>query len=238
MSFSVTESYAVQPFRHGRRSMRVAREGEPLMREIDIKDRRRRCVLPFEALPAEVRLLRRAAATQLGQWGVPAAGDAMQLVVTELATNVIKHVGEGSPATLILEWQRERLRVEMHDKSSCLPAPRTADCEAECGRGLHMLAAMAVDWGTVITALGKAVWCEIELGPDDVCLRMERAVDALENYRERSGSALRGRHEAVLEELAVELIADLLHWTSAQGLDPDDVLDRAQMHYEAEADAA
>ncbi|MEU7468510.1 ATP-binding protein [Streptomyces sp. NPDC044984] len=205
---------------------------------IEIKDRQRRCVLPFEALPTEVRLLRRAAATQLGQWGVPTACDATQLVVTELATNVIKHVGEGSPATLILEWKRERLRVEMHDKSSSLPALRTVGCEAECGRGLHMLAAMAVDWGTAVTALGKAVWCEIELGSDAVCLRMERAIDALEGYRERGGSVLHGRCETALEESAVELIADLLHWTSARGLDPDDLLDRAQMHYEAEADAA
>ncbi|KES07108.1 hypothetical protein BU52_10990 [Streptomyces toyocaensis] len=205
---------------------------------IDIEDRQRRCVLPFEALPAEVRLLRRAAVVQLGRWGVQTAGDATQLVVTELATNVIKHVGEGSPATLILEWKRERLRVEMHDKSSSLPTLRTADCEAECGRGLHLLAAMAVDWGTAITALGKAVWCEIELGSDAVCLRMERAIDALESYRKRGGSVLHGRCGAVLEESAVELIADLLHWTSARGLDPDDILDRAQMHYEAEADAA
>lgn len=238
MSFSVTDSYAVQPLGHGRRSMRVAREGEPLMPGIDIEDRQRRCVLPFEALPAEVRLLRRAAVVQLGRWGVQTAGDATQLVVTELATNVIKHVGEGSPATLILEWKRERLRVEMHDKSSSLPTLRTADCEAECGRGLHLLAAMAVDWGTAITALGKAVWCEIELGSDAVCLRMERAIDALESYRKRGGSVLHGRCGAVLEESAVELIADLLHWTSARGLDPDDILDRAQMHYEAEADAA
>lgn len=235
MPFSVTDSYAMQPFGHGRHSMRVAREGELLMPGIDVEDRQRRCVLPFEALPAEVRLLRRAAATQLGQWGVPTVGDATQLVVTELATNVIKHVGEGSPATLILEWKRERLRVEMHDKSSSLPALRTADCEAECGRGLHMLAAMAVGWGTAVTALGKAVWCEIELGSEAACLRMERAVDALEGYRERNGAVLRGRCEAILEESAVELIADLLHWTSARGLDPDDVLDRAQMHYEAEA---
>lgn len=201
----------------------------------DIDDRHRRFVLPFEALPKEVRLLRHAAATQLGQWGVPTAGEVTQLVVTELATNVIKHVGEGSPATLILEWKRERLRVEMHDKSSSLPSLRTADCDAECGRGLHMLAAMAVDWGTVATALGKSVWCEIELGSDAVCLRMERAIDALESYRQRGGAVLHGRCEAVLEESAVELIADLLHWTSTRGLDPDDVLDRAQMHYEAEA---
>jgi anti-sigma regulatory factor (Ser/Thr protein kinase) len=203
---------------------------------INTRDRQHRCVLPFEALPEQVGLLRHAAAAQLGQWGVPSVGDETQLVVTELATNVIKHVGEGTAATLILEWKHERLRVEMHDKSQSLPAVRTADCDAECGRGLHMLAAMAVDWGTVVTALGKAVWCEIELGSEAACSRVKRAVEALESYQERIGAALRGRRsEVALEESAVELIADLLHWTSARGLDPDDVLDRAQMHYEAEA---
>ncbi|MFF0585310.1 ATP-binding protein [Streptomyces sp. NPDC003781] len=205
---------------------------------IGTKDHQRRCVLPFEALPAEVGLLRRAATRQLDQWGVPTAGDVTQLVVTELATNVIKHVGEGSPTALVLEWKRGRLRIEMHDKSRSLPSPRTADCDAECGRGLHMLAAMAADWGTVVTALGKAVWCELPLGSDAVCLRMERAVDALENYRARGGTALHDRHEAVMEESAVELIADLLHWTSARGLDPVAMLARAQRYYEAEADAA
>ncbi|MGQ5226073.1 ATP-binding protein [Streptomyces sp. yara] len=202
------------------------------------EDVQRRCVLPFEALPSEVRPLRRAAAAQLNQWGVPTARDATQLVVTELATNVIKHVGEGSAATLILEWKREVLRVEMHDKASELPSLRAADCASECGRGLHLLAAMAVDWGAVATAIGKAVWCEIELGQDAGCLRMERAADALETYRLRSGAPQQGRCGAALTESAVELIADLLHWTSARGLDPDDVLDRAQMHYEAETEAA
>ncbi|CAL9538932.1 ATP-binding protein [Streptomyces sp. enrichment culture] len=201
----------------------------------DATDSRRRCVLPFEALPAEVRLLRRAAAAQLSQWGVPVAGDEAQLVVTELATNVIKHVGEGTSATLILEWKRERLRIEMHDKSRSLPALCTAASDAECGRGLHLLGAMAVDWGTAVSVLGKAVWCEIELAPDAACLRMERAIDALENYRQLTGADLHERCEVVLEESAVRLIADLLHWTSARGLDADDVLDRAQMHYEAEA---
>ncbi|MFZ4128587.1 ATP-binding protein [Streptomyces cellulosae] len=202
------------------------------------EDVQRRCVLPFEALPSEVRLLRKAAAAQLSQWGVPTAGEAAELVVTELATNVIKHVGEGSAATLILERKRERLRVEMHDKASLLPSLRIADCHSECGRGLHLLAAMAVDWGAVATAIGKTVWCEIELGQDADCPRMERAAEALETYRARSGTLQQGGCEAALSESAVELIADLLHWTSARGLDPDDVLDRAQMHYEAEAEAA
>ncbi|MFJ3244136.1 ATP-binding protein [Streptomyces sp. NPDC094154] len=202
-------------------------------------DHQLRCVLPFEALPAEVRLLRRAAAAQLDQWGVPSACDETELLVTELATNVIKHVGEGVSATLILEWKRERLRIEMHDKSRTLPSLHSADCDAECGRGLHLLAAMTLGWGTVATALGKAVWCEIELGSESACRRVERAVEALESYQGCSGAVLEGRQRAAaLEESAIELIADLLHWTSARGLDPDDVLDRAQMHYEAEAKVA
>lgn len=201
--------------------------------------RQHRCVLPFEAVPAEVRLLRRAVVAQLNHWGLPAAGDEAELVVAELATNVIKHVGEGTSATLIIEWRRERLRVEMHDKSLALPSPHSTDCYAECGRGLHMLAAMAADWGTNMTALGKAVWCDISLGHAATCMRVERAVEALEDYQRRGGVVLEGRgREVVMAESAIELIADLLHWTSARGLDPDDVLDRAQMHYEAEAEAA
>ncbi|MFD8741176.1 ATP-binding protein, partial [Streptomyces sp. NPDC059618] len=46
------------------------------------------------------------------------------------------------------------------------------------------------------------------------------------------------RRDTGLAESAIALIADLLHWSAARGHDPDDILDRAQMHYEAEADAA
>ncbi|MET9189914.1 ATP-binding protein [Streptomyces tendae] len=199
----------------------------------------RRCVLPFEAMPSELRPLRRAVVAQLGQWGVPVACEEAELVVTELATNVIKHVGEGASATLVLELKGRRLRVEMHDRSRSLPALRSADCDAECGRGLHMLAAMALDWGAIGTAVGKAVWCEIRPGSQMMCRRVERAVVALENYRTGSDTALDGRpREAAFEESVIELIADLLHWTSTRGRDPDDVLDQAQRHFEAGREAA
>ncbi|MBO4258046.1 ATP-binding protein [Streptomyces griseorubiginosus] len=206
----------------------------------EVTEPRLRSVLPFEAAPAEVRLLRRAAVTQLNRWGTPVAADEAELLVTELATNVIKHVGEGTSATLILEWRGERLRLEVHDKSRALPSPHVADCNAECGRGLHLLAALAADWGAVLTAVGKAVWCEIATSAGQGCRRLERAAEALENYQgARDGSVGRGsRRQAGLEESAIELIADLLHWSAARGHDPDDILDRAQVHYEAEADAA
>ncbi|MFJ2016318.1 ATP-binding protein [Streptomyces nodosus] len=209
------------------------------MSGIDAVNRQHRCVLPFEAQPAEVRQLRKAAAAQLGQWGMPMAGDQTELLVTELATNVIKHVGAGGSATLILEWTCERLRIEMHDKSRSLPFLHSTHSDAECGRGLHMVAAMAADWGAAVTAPGKVVWCEIALGSEPACRRVQRAVQALEGYQGFPAAVREGRqHVAALEESAIELIADLLHWTSARGLDPDDILDRAQTHYEAEAEAA
>ncbi|MFB6844717.1 ATP-binding protein [Streptomyces sp. NPDC056373] len=206
----------------------------------EVTESRLRCVLPFEAVPMEVPLLRRAAAQQLDRWGVLTASDEAELLVTELATNVVKHVGEGALATLILERKGERLRLEVHDMSPVVPTIRAAECGEECGRGLHLLAAMAVDWGTVLTAAGKAVWCELALSDGRSCRRVDRAVEALEKYK-RAGRepGQRGRiGDVLLVESAVELIADLLHWTAARGHDPDDILDRAQMHYEADSEAA
>ncbi|MFD5127235.1 ATP-binding protein [Streptomyces olindensis] len=210
------------------------------MPESEVTGPQVRCVMPFEAAPTEVRLLRRAVGRQLSRWGVPTAADEAELLVTELATNVVKHVGEGSAATLVLERQGERIGLELHDTSPVVPS-QAGHCDEECGRGLHLLAGLTVDWGTVLTATGKAVWCEIPTPQGQrACQRVERALEALESYQLARGSAaLRGgRRSTGLAESAVELIADLLHWTASWGHDPDDILDRAQMHYEAETEAA
>ncbi|MGC0426385.1 anti-sigma regulatory factor (Ser/Thr protein kinase) [Streptomyces sp. SAI-195] len=209
------------------------------MSDNEVREDRHRSVLPFRAVPAEVRLLRGAAAAQLRRWGVPHAVGETELVVTELATNVIKHVGEGAAAPLVLERGGERLRVEVHDRSRSMPSLSPAVCDDECGRGLHLLAAVTVNWGTVLTAIGKSVWCEITLGPERTCRRTARAAAALENYRSLCGVAQEGRlRDVVHRATAVELIADLLHWSAAGGHDPEDVLDQAQMHYEAEGGVA
>ncbi|MBT2493867.1 ATP-binding protein [Streptomyces sp. ISL-96] len=207
------------------------------MHGYEVTEPRLRCVLPFEAEPAELHVLRAAVREQLTRWGIQSLADEVQLVVTELATNVIKHVGEGAAATLVMESAEDRLRVELHDKSHVVPSPAEPECGDECGRGLHLLTALAVDWGTVLTATGKAVWCELALGPDEQCRRIRRASVVLDGYRRMTGAygfASVGRLP-VLEESATDLIADLLHWLAAQGSDPDGVLDRAQMHFEADA---
>ncbi|MGW0902666.1 ATP-binding protein [Streptomyces sp. NPDC002853] len=201
--------------------------------------RRTRCVLPFEAAPAEVGLLRESVRHTLEQWGAHAIADEVGLAVTELATNVIKHVGEGVAATLVLEPRDERLRVEVHDRSRSVPSLSEGCPESECGRGLHLLATMSEVWGTLLTATGKAVWCELSLEPVRHCVRVQRAAAVLDEYRRAVGvSSVVAPAFAVLEESVTDVITDLLHWLAAQGGDPDDALDRAHMHFEAEADVA
>lgn len=199
-----------------------------------------RSVLPFKAEPAAVQGLRRSVREQLAEWGLPAVIDEAELAVSELAANVIKHVGVGVAATLVLERAGERLRIELHDKSYQVPVLGSAACDDdECGRGLRLLAGIAADWGTVLTATGKAVWCELPTTQPD-CRRVRRAELALTNYRNAAGAPplLESRSAQLLEESATDLIADLLHWANARGGDPDGLLDRAQMHFEAEAERA
>lgn len=202
----------------------------------EVPGSRLRRVLPFEAEPSGLRVLRRVVRDQLADWGLPALSGEVQLAVTELATNVIKHVGAGVAATLVMEPGQGTLRVEIHDTSHVVPAVTEARCGDECGRGLHLLAHMSVDWGTVITATGKAVWCELATGVATQCVGIQRAAAAVESYRSIAAdlAPLTAMRLPVLEDAATGLIADLLHWLNVQGADSDEILDRAQTRFEAD----
>ncbi|HEY5833992.1 ATP-binding protein, partial [Streptomyces sp.] len=99
-------------------------------------ERQRRCLLPFEAAPQAVGELRRMVGLQLATWGASALADAASLAVSELATNVIRHVGQGAPAALVMETRDDRIRVELHDTSRTMPYCEQAGPDDEGGRGL------------------------------------------------------------------------------------------------------
>ncbi|CDR08045.1 ATP-binding protein [Streptomyces iranensis] len=199
----------------------------------------RRCILPFTAEPLQLAGLRRAVRAELAAWGMQTLVEEAQLITTELASNVIKHVGQGSVATLVLDASTDQLRVELHDKSDKEPHRLNPTCDEESGRGLQLLAALTPSWGTIRTVAGKAVWCELPLAPDETRRRIQRATTVMETYGLAVGSpTTRLTHRPVLEESATSLILDLLHWLAAQGLDPDDILDRAQIHFESGREVA
>ncbi|MFE9699696.1 ATP-binding protein [Streptomyces sp. NPDC006270] len=193
-----------------------------------------RYVVPFQAAPAQLSELRRAVRSQLGCWGASAVTEEAELVATELGANVIKHVGRDVAASLVLELREGRVRLEAHDRSRVLPTPVTKECadRDECGRGMHLIAAMAYDWGSVRTATGKVVWCELSLKPTESAGRIGRAAAVLSAYRQCDGTL--SHDPAAPDEAVTDVITDLLHWLAVQGGDPDGALGRAQMHYDAE----
>ncbi|MCF3122515.1 ATP-binding protein [Streptomyces arenae] len=203
---------------------------------------RQACELPFLAEPKEVPILRRLVWLRLTHWGIPDVVEAAQLCVSELVANVIAHVGEQTPTTLGLTLNGTCVRIEVSDPDArALPTLLASETDAESGRGMALLDAVADRWGVILRGDSKVTWCELATGlrtPTDHMggLKVERAEALLRLYGEkevpRYATCSRLR-VAMAEETAVDVIADLLHWFRAHGSDPDEALDRAQSRFDA-----
>lgn len=178
--------------------------------------------LPFLAEPEEVAALRRVLRIHLRIWGLQDLTLAVQLCVSELVSNVIAHVGAGTPTTLAVAMNGTRLRVEVHDPDTrALPTLVDASDHAETGRGMALVTATSDRWGVQLLADRKVTWCEF--------------ATALPTPDEHCGSRRASRlGAATTEAAAIDAISDLLHWLRVHGHDPDEALDRAQMRFEAE----
>ncbi|MEU6403482.1 ATP-binding protein [Streptomyces sp. NPDC046985] len=119
--------------------------------------------MELAALPKAVPEVRRAVRAHLG---VPCPD--VQLCVSELLANVIRHVGEGTPVSVRVDGTGDdRVRVAVSDREpDSRLAARRADAEEESGRGLLLIGSVALRWGVTRDARGKTVWCEVPLtGP-------------------------------------------------------------------------
>ncbi|WP_189189642.1 SpoIIE family protein phosphatase/ATP-binding protein [Streptomyces albiflavescens] len=103
----------------------------------------------------------RAAATQcLLDWGLEEEAFTVELVLSELVTNAIRHATGPIGVRLI----RDRsLICEVSDGSSVSPHLRRATTMDEGGRGLFLVAQFADRWGTRYTSDGKVIWTEQQL---------------------------------------------------------------------------
>ncbi|MET7682835.1 ATP-binding protein [Streptomyces sp. NPDC005423] len=205
---------------------------------------RRPWELAFTAEPEEVGALRRIMRLHLGMWGLHDVMDEAQLCVSELVSNVITHVGVGTPATLMVSMKQTHLRIEVHDPDTrALPALVDASFDAEGGRGLALVAAVTDRWGVLLRPDRKVTWCELVTGlstPNGhvACPGVKRAEVLLGLYAGRQipvdfAASRLGSTSA--EEAAIGLVVDLLHWFRAHGCDSDELIDRAQRHFEAQA---
>ncbi|UUU33645.1 ATP-binding protein [Streptomyces sp. CA-210063] len=202
--------------------------------------------LPFVAEVEEVAALRRIMRLHLGLWGLHEVIDAAQLCVSELVSNVINHVGAGTPTTLAVSMNGTRLRIEVHDPDArALPTllnATDAAPEAESGRGMALVNAVAARWGVQPHADWKVTWCELATGLSSSdghtggvpVARAEAILGLYGTARLPQTARPSALTRAVAEESVSALIADLLHWVRAHGCDADDALDRAQSRFEAE----
>ncbi|MEU9172209.1 ATP-binding protein [Streptomyces sp. NPDC048420] len=198
--------------------------------------------LPFTAEPEEVAALRRIMRLHLGLWGLHGVIDAAQLCVSELVSNVIKHVGSGTPVTLVVSMSGTRVRIEVRDPDTrALPTLLDAAPDAESGRGMALVSAVTDRWGVQLQADQKVTWCELPTGLSSAeghfgGARVNRVETLLSAYCcESAWLRLAGAGAvAVVEEAAIDVIADVLHWLRAHGRDADEALDRAQTHFEAD----
>jgi anti-sigma regulatory factor (Ser/Thr protein kinase) len=203
----------------------------------------------FIAHPNEVAQLRRTLRLRLILWGLPDHVDAAQLCVSELVTNVIQHVGEGTPAILRVSLSDSYLRLEVEDPDTrALPTLLAANSVLESGRGMALVDAVTDHrWGVILHGESKIVWCELAAGASATCAgttnsprvtRAEAILDLYGSWPLPQGKAMTGGGSllstAAAEDAAIGVMADVLHWLHAHGHDPDDVLDRAQTHFEAE----
>ncbi|MGW7254931.1 ATP-binding protein [Streptomyces sp. NPDC054834] len=118
--------------------------------------------IPFLAEPEGVAALRRALRAHLGALGLTELTEPAQLCVSELVTNVITHVGASTPATLTVTMNGTDLRIEIHDPDTrAMPVLLDATDDAESGRGMTLVDAVATRWGILLHPDRKVTWCEL-----------------------------------------------------------------------------
>ncbi|GGV49814.1 ATP-binding protein [Streptomyces griseoflavus] len=126
--------------------------------------------LSFDDQSGVVPLARDFTRQALYEWGwLPAAGadqraaaEDVLLVVSELVTNACLHA-EG-PDHLAIMCDRKVIRLEVTDRGTGQPAPRTPhQAGRPGGHGMFIVQRLCLDWGVVRTpdVPGKTVWAEL-----------------------------------------------------------------------------
>ncbi|MFC7483640.1 STAS domain-containing protein [Luedemannella flava] len=99
------------------------------------------------------------------RWRVPVAVTArVQVIVTELVSNVVRHVG--TPLELVLRRSPRYVHIAVLDGDERRPHLRGPDEPYSAGgRGLLLVDAFAAAWGSHPTATGKSTWATVRYRP-------------------------------------------------------------------------
>jgi len=111
----------------------------------------------------EIRRVRRFVEERCREWRCEDRLDDALLVASELATNAAVHAG--TPFVVTARRRLGALRIDVFDGSEQAPELRQSHDDAEGGRGLYLVSAMAAAWGVETrTGGGKLVWADLLCG--------------------------------------------------------------------------
>ncbi|MFD8127785.1 ATP-binding protein [Streptomyces mirabilis] len=108
--------------------------------------------------------MRRIVRALLRAWGLPGVADTAEPVVTELLSNVYRHVPDRRCVTVLARTDDgDGVWLAVRDRAAGpLPRVRRAAPADESGRGLALVEAVADKWGVESApGRGKTVWCEL-----------------------------------------------------------------------------
>jgi two-component sensor histidine kinase len=114
--------------------------------------------------------------------------DSIAVMVSELATNSVRHAA--SPFTLTVDRGATRVRIAVADDGDTLPTLRTPEPREHSGRGLQIVRALADEWGVTenVGRPGKTVWFVLAFAPST----SRDSVASSASRPARSGGADRG----------------------------------------------
>jgi anti-anti-sigma regulatory factor len=99
---------------------------------------------------------RQMACESCAQWGVTRLAEAAELVACELVSNAVRHVGGMFEFSMLM--RQRLLHVSVRDGSPAVPRMGWGD-----GRGLLLVDAMSVTWGSTPVSDGKVVWATLRV---------------------------------------------------------------------------
>lgn len=112
--------------------------------------------------PESASTARRMSLSVVMVWGVAHLSDTVELLVSELVGNAVRHTGA---RTFGLRMRRRRgwMRVEVRDPSRALPCLLPVRPLDIGGRGLFLVDELSDRWGVDLQPRGKTTWFELRV---------------------------------------------------------------------------
>ncbi|MGO4596056.1 MEDS domain-containing protein [Terrabacter sp. 2RAF25] len=120
------------------------------------------CSRVYLPTPESVPAARHFVVDVLRSWGHADLAPDAALIVSELATNALRHAA--SPFRAVVDRRRGGLRVGVEDATEAPLQRREITIDDVSGRGAHIVEALSERWGSSPLPGGKVVWAELPLG--------------------------------------------------------------------------